>query len=381
MDIYEKITKLRDEGRRAALATISSVHGSVPSFETAKMLVRDDGTIEGSIGGGCVEAEVWQAAREVIEQGTPRTLGFNLNKNPKYDTGLVCGGSLEIFIEPLLPGSTAMGIYEELVLWRREGRRAALATIIGVHGSNSFSVSSKLLVGGDGTTIGNIGGGGVEAEVTQAAREVIEKEKPRTLVFNLDEHPEYATGQNCGGSLEIFIEPLLPVTTVYIFGAGHVGLNVYRVARIAGFEVVLADDRESYANRERFPEAREIHAEEFDRTMAQLEIPKTAFIVIATRGHRDDMRVLRWAVGTSASYIGMIGSKRKVLTIYRELEKEGIAPDALARVSAPVGLDIGARTPEEIGISVVAELIAVRRNAETAMPRMRLFRKPTQAAS
>jgi xanthine dehydrogenase accessory factor len=354
------------------LATIISVRGSIPSFEAAKMLVRDDGTIAGSIGGGCVEAEVWQAAREAIEQEKPRTLSFNLNKNPKYDTGLVCGGSLEIFIEPLLPASAAMDIYEELVRWRRDGRRAAMATVISATPSLE---AAKLLVRDDGTTVGAIGGGPVEAEVRQAAAEVIEREEPRTLSFDLEKNPQYDTGVACGGSLETFIEPLLPVSTVYIFGAGHVGFNVYRVARIAGFEVVVADDREAFANRERFPEARDVHADEFDSVMAQLVLPEAAFIVIATRGHRDDMRVLRWAANTPAHYIGMIGSKRKVTTIYRELEKEGIARDKLDRVSAPIGIDIGARTPEEIGVSVVAELIAVRRNSQSALPHLRLVRK------
>jgi xanthine dehydrogenase accessory factor len=180
--------------------------------------------------------------------------------------------------------------------------------------------------------------------------------------------------------LEIFIEPILPVATVYIFGAGHVGHNVYRVARIAGFEVVIADDREAYANRERFPDARDVYAEEFDQILPQLEPPEAAFIVIATRGHRDDMKILRWAVGTEAHYIGMIGSKRKVITIYKELEKEGVAQEKLDRVRSPIGLDIGATTPEEIAVSVVAELIAVRRNAESALPQMRLLRKLAEQA-
>ena len=376
MDIYEELVRWRHEGRRAALATIIGVRGSIPSFEAAKMLVRDDGTMAGSIGGGCVEAEVWQAAREVMEQEKPRTLAFNLNKNPKYDTGLVCGGSLEIFIEPLLPGSAVMDIYEELVRWRREGRGAALATIISAGASLE---AAKLLVRDDGVTVGAIGGGPVEAEVRQAAAEVIAREEPRTLSFDLEKNPQYDTGLAGGSSLETFIEPLLPVSTVYIFGAGHVGFNVYRVARIAGFEVVVIDDREAFANRERFPEARDVHADEFDSVMAQLVLPEAAFVVIATRGHRDDMRVLRWAANTPAHYVGMIGSKRKVVTIFRELEKEGIAADKLNRVSAPIGIDIGARTPEEIGVSVVAELIAARRNSDAALPHLRLLRKLAQA--
>jgi xanthine dehydrogenase accessory factor len=269
-----------------------------------------------------------------------------------------------------------MDIYEEIVSLRRRGLRGALATIINVRGSIPSYATAKMLISEDGTICGTIGGGCVEAEVWQAAREVIELEKPRILAFNLDKNPKYDTGLVCGGSLEIFIEPVLPTAALYIFGAGHVGLHVYRVARIAGFEVEVVDDRETYVNRERFPEARELHAEDFDRAMESMVLPETAFVVIATRGHRDDMRVLRWALNTPARYIGMIGSKRKVFTIFRELEKEGVAPEKFDRVRAPVGIDIGATTPEEIAVSVVAELIAVRRNAGAAVLHKKLLYKP-----
>jgi xanthine dehydrogenase accessory factor len=254
MDIYEQIVQLRREGRRGAVATITTVRGSIPSFQTAKMLVRDDGSIAGTVGGGCVEAEVWQAAREVMEEEKPRSLTFNLNNNPKYDTGLVCGGTLEIFIEPVLP-------------------------------------------------------------------------------------------------------PAL----LYIFGAGHVAYNLYKVARIAGFEVIVADDREGYANRERFPDAREIIVADFNDAARRPSVPESAYIVIVTRGHRDDMRVLRWAIDANARYLGMIGSRRKTIAIYKELESEGIPLEKFAGIHAPVGLEIGAVTPEEIAVAIVAEMIAVRR--------------------
>jgi len=254
-------------------------------------------------------------------------------------------------------------IYEEIIRLRREGRKAALATIINVRGSIPSFESAKMLVRDDGTISGTIGGGCVEAEVWQAAREVMEQEKARTLTFNLNHDPKYDTGLVCGGTLEIYLEPILPVQTVYLFGAGHVSVNVYRAARMAGFEVVVIDDRESYANRERFPEAKDVYAEDFDHALSQLTPNQSSYLVIVTRGHRDDMRVLRWAVDTPAKYIGMIGSQRKVIAIYKELEKEGIAAEKLARVYAPVGLDIGAITPEEIAIAIVAEMIAIRRGA------------------
>jgi len=272
MDLYEEIVRLRKDGRRGAVATIVNVRGSIPSFKTAKMLVRDDGSIVGTIGGGCVEAEVWQAAREVMESERPRTLSFDLNNDPKYDTGLVCGGTLEIFIEPILP--------------------------------------------------------------------------PAELC---------------------------------VFGAGHVATSLYRVARLVGFDVTIVDDRETYASRERFPEAQVI-AEDFDKAMARLSPSESSYIVIVTRGHRDDMRVLRWAVQTPARYVGMIGSKRKTIAIFKELEKEGLPARLFERVHAPVGLDIGAITPEEIAIAIMAELIAKRRNVERELPHMSWFQRRNTAA-
>ena len=258
-----------------------------------------------------------------------------------------------------------MDIFEEIVELRRAGRRGALATIVHARGSIPSFESAKMLVRDDGTIVGTIGGGCVEAEVWQAAREVMEEEKPRSLTFNLNHDPKYDTGLVCGGTLEIYLEPILPVQTLYLFGAGHVSVNVYRAARMTGFEVVVVDDRESYANRERFPEAKDVYAEDFERVLSQLAPNHSSYLVIVTRGHRDDMRVLRWAVGTPAKYIGMIGSQRKVIAIYKQLENEGVSPEQLARVYAPVGLDIGAITPEEIAIAVVAEMIAIRRGADS----------------
>ena len=265
----------------------------------------------------------------------------------------------------------SVDIYEEIPRLRREGRKAALATIINVRGSIPSFETAKMLVRDDGSIVGTIGGGCVEAEVWEAARLVIQNEKPQTLTFNLNNNPKYDTGLVCGGTLEVFVEPVLPVSTLYIFGAGHVAWNLYKVARIAGFDVVVIDDRETYANRERFPEARDVYADEYEHVMAQLTPSEASYMVIVTRGHRDDMRVLRWAVETPARYIGMIGSQRKVIAIYKELEKEGISPEKLARVYAPVGIEIGAITPEEIAVSIVAELIAIRRGSEAPLPHMK----------
>jgi xanthine dehydrogenase accessory factor len=248
-----------------------------------------------------------------------------------------------------------------------------VATIVNVRGSIPSFKTAKMLVRDDGSIVGTIGGGCVEAEIWQAAREVMESEKPRTLTFNLNQDPKYDTGLVCGGTLDIFVEPVLPPASLYIFGAGHVSMNLSKIAKSAGFDVTVVDDREAYANRERFPEAKEVIAENFDLAMARLAPNESSYLVIVTRGHRDDMRMLRWAVGTPARYIGMIGSKRKTITIFQELTKEGLAAELFDRVHAPVGLDIGAVTPEEIAVAITAELIAARRHVERELPHMSWF--------
>lgn len=256
-----------------------------------------------------------------------------------------------------------MDIYEEIARLRKQGRKAALATIIDVQGSIPSYESSKILVREDGSILGTVGGGCVEAEVWSVAQEVMREEKPRRLHFNLNAHPEYDTGLVCGGSLDIFIEPILATPTLYLFGGGHVALHVSRIAEIAGFDTVITDDREAFANRERFPHATATHAGPWEEILPRLEPNEFSYLVIATRGHKGDLTCLRWALSTRARYIGMVGSRRKRVEFQKVLESEGLPAAELARVHSPVGLAIGALTPEEIAVSVVAEMIALRRGA------------------
>jgi xanthine dehydrogenase accessory factor len=257
-----------------------------------------------------------------------------------------------------------MDIYDELVRLRKQGQKCALATIVQVNGSIPSYESAKLLVREDGSMIGTIGGGCVEAEVWTAAREVIDTEKPRHLTFSLGQDAAYDNGLICGGQLNIFVEPVVPQPRAFIFGGGHVSKSISKVANIAGFSTTIIDDREAFANRERFPEAEETFAEEYESVFPKLTVTSSSYLIIVTRGHRDDMRVLRWAVGTPARYISMIGSKRKTISVIHELEKEGIPRESFEKVFAPMGLEIGAESPEEIAISVVAEMIAVRRSPD-----------------
>lgn len=262
-----------------------------------------------------------------------------------------------------------MDIYEEIVRLRQQGRKAALGTIIHTQGSIPSYESSKLLIRDDGSIVGTVGGGCVEAEIWAAAREVMEQEKPRRFTFNLNADPKYDIGLTCGGTVEIFLEPILPTPVCYICGAGHVGMHLARIAAHIGFSTVVLDDRATFANRERFPQAGEIYAEPWEQACEKLTPNESSYIVIVTRGHKDDMRVLRWAVETPARYIGLIGSKRKVISIYRELERAGIPREKLERVHAPIGIEIGALTPEEIAVSIAAEMIAIRRRAPIPAPK------------
>jgi xanthine dehydrogenase accessory factor len=258
-----------------------------------------------------------------------------------------------------------MDVLEEVVRLRRLGQKCALATIVEVNGSIPSYESAKLVVREDGSMAGTIGGGCVEAEVWNAAREAMEEGKPRRLRFNLGQDAAYDNGLICGGQLEVFVEPIEPQPGCFIFGAGHISKSLARVASMLGFRTTVVDDRESYANRERFPDADEVIAGEYEEVIPRLEINGSSYLIIVTRGHRDDMRVLRHAVFTPARYIAMIGSKRKVIGVVKELEKEGIPRERFERVFGPMGLEIGAVTPEEIAVSVAAEMVAMRRNASS----------------
>jgi xanthine dehydrogenase accessory factor len=272
-----------------------------------------------------------------------------------------------------------MDIFAEIARLRREGRKAALATIIQVQGSIPSYESSKILVRDDGSILGTVGGGCVEAEVWSAAQEVMREEKPRRLHFNLNARPEYDNGLICGGSLDIFVEPILATPTVYLFGGGHVSLYVAKVAGVAGFDVVVSDDREAFASQDRFPDAVDRHAGPWEEIFPKIRVNDYSYLVIVTRGHKGDLDCLRWAVQTPARYIGMIGSKRKFIEIAKVLGSEGVPPEKLERVHSPVGLSIGALTPEEIAVSIVAEMIAVRRSALPNVPAMAYKAQARQA--
>ena len=248
------------------------------------------------------------------------------------------------------------------------GEEAALVTIVSSNGSTPQRVGAKMLVFADGRIVGTVGGGCYEHDAIGKARQVLATRKPATVKYDLNDDFAEETGLVCGGQMEVFIEPIEASPAVYIFGAGHVGYYLARLAHEAGFGVHVIDDRAAFANTERFPFAASVVVDDIPEWLARTTLPATAYAVIVTRGHRNDLDALRALAPRELRYMGLIGSRAKVARLYEQLVTEGgIDPEKLARIHAPIGLDLGAVTPQEIAVSITAELIAVRRGKAEAL--------------
>ena len=242
----------------------------------------------------------------------------------------------------------------------QQGEEVALVTIVASTGSTPQRVGAKMLVYADGRTVGTIGGGCYENDAFWKAREAIKSRRPLVLKFELNDDFAQETGLVCGGQMEVFVEPVEPSPELYVFGAGHVGYFVAKMAHEVAFKVHVVDDREKFANVERFGEGIDVVVDHIPTWLHTHQLPPTAYAVIVTRGHTHDLDALRALAATPLRYLGLIGSKAKVRRIFDALVEEGMAPDSLKAVHAPIGLDIGAITPQEIAVSILAELIAVK---------------------
>jgi xanthine dehydrogenase accessory factor len=241
------------------------------------------------------------------------------------------------------------------------GEEAALVTIVSARGSTPQRVGAKMLVFADGRTIGTIGGGCYEHDAAGKARASLQTRRPQLVEYTLSDDFAEETGLVCGGQMQVYIEPLEPSPRLFIVGAGHVARHLARLAQPTGFRTLVLDDREKFASRDRFPDVDELVVAPIPEWLERVRFPVNAYVVVVTRGHRHDWAALRTLATRDLRYLGLIGSKAKVKRIYDALLAEGIPVEALARVFAPIGLDIGAVTPEEIAVSILAELIAVRR--------------------
>jgi xanthine dehydrogenase accessory factor len=346
--LYSEIVKALEKKEQVALATLIHRIGSAPRAVGAKYLVKEDGTSVGSIGGGCVEAEVWQGAQEVMRKGEGGVLHFELTAEQLAEGGLICGGNIDIFLEPLR--EDCLDIYREMVKIKQKGGAGVLATLISINGAFYKGKGAKVLLKSSGEKVGSLSDGKqIEKKVLEEGASASKEEKPKILTLTSD-----------GQKMEILLEPIFSEPTVYIFGAGHISEQLTPLVKKVQFRVVVLDDRDIFANRQRFPDADEVMVSEFERCFDRLTIDESSYIIIVTRGHLYDGFVLEQAVKTKARYIGMIGSKKKIRTLYQNLMEKGIPKASLDRVYAPIGIDINSETPEEIAVSIVAELIKVR---------------------
>ncbi|RPI76575.1 MAG: XdhC/CoxI family protein [Desulfobacteraceae bacterium] len=345
-NIFIALNRLLEQNKKMVLARIIRQVGSAPRSVGAKCLILEDHTIIGTIGGGLLEHQAVQKAAEVMEQGRSLILQYQLKGEEIARSEMLCGGEVDVFLEPIFPEDyEAKEIFNRIAALCEQGLKGTLATRI-LSGLSHDDPGMRALLEANGTVIG-----------------------PVDALFGLDQKKYGSIKksillQKSSDAPLIFQEPVEPDAVVYIFGGGHISTFVVPLAKMAGFRVVVIDDRREFANKERFPGADEIMLIPFLEVFHHLEIGATSYIVIVTRGHTYDRDVLRMALQTKPAYIGMIGSKRKRDLIYQALRSEGVEQEKIDRVHSPIGLAIGAETPEEIAISIVAELIRERSRSQ-----------------
>ena len=345
--IYSDIIDLLTKGQPVVLARIIRQTGSAPRSVGTACLVLADGTLRGTIGGGALEYQVIQKAKEVIQSRETALLEFRLTGREVAESQMLCGGLVDVYLEPLVAqNADALEVFQQVQKVLSAGHKGALVTRIAV-GCDAEETDQRTLIKPDGSTVGGL------IDRVPASNAALKD------LLAAKEAGAWGPLEGAEDQL-LFIEPLKPDSVLFLFGAGHVSTFVAPLAAMAGFKVVLIDDREEFANSQRFPQADKIIVSPISEAFEKIDINAAAFIAIITRGHVHDHEVLEAALKKEPAYIGMIGSLRKRNLIYRSLMEAGVSAERLAQVHSPIGLAIGAETPEEIAVSIVAELIHVR---------------------
>jgi xanthine dehydrogenase accessory factor len=350
-DVYSRALEELGKNRVCVLATIIRLTGSGPRGAGTKFLIMEEGSIAGTIGGGLLEAEVIKEAKHAFETSGPGRMRLSLMGKDVAETDMICGGDVEVLLEPLFPGDEEqIKILKRCVEIRKRGGAGLLATVVNLERWEKGKCP-KVFVEKGGEKVGSLSGmKGIEDSLVGGKEQWFEKREPAiTLIKNHE-----------GEAVELFVETVLSDPLLYIFGAGHVSAQIVPLASKVGFKTVVIDDRADFADPAGFPEAKAVHCHSFEGVVARFPVDESSYIIIVTRGHLNDKTVLEQALRTGARYIGMIGSRRKKVMIYDRLLKEGFTHKDLDRIASPIGLDIGAETPEEIAVSIVAELIKVR---------------------
>jgi xanthine dehydrogenase accessory factor len=346
-EVIQEAINVLESGQPCVLATVVRTKGSTPQKSGAMLLVREDGSGIGTLGGGCVEGDIWFAAKEIMrEHGGPEFKDYYLNEDIAARDGLVCGGTMYFYLEPLWKPQDFTEIGHQLLDAYEGGEPAALATVVNVP-AGAENMGAKLLLRVDGTISGTLGDVALDSQAIELAKKVADVGAIES--FTTD------------NGVEVFIEGFTTPPTLVMVGGGHVGKATADLGHNLGYRVVVVDDRPEFANPERFPYADQTIVTDYDRWSDQEPLNVNTFVVVATRGHRYDDMALESALNTRARYIGLMGSRRKTLMIYQRLLEQGISLERLRQVRSPIGLDIGALTPEEIAVSVMSEIIMTRR--------------------
>lgn len=347
-EVIDGAIELLGDGQPCVLATVVRTKGSTPQKAGAMLLVRQDGTGVGTLGGGCVEGDIWFAAKEILRQGSgPEFKEYYLNEDVAARDGLVCGGTMYFFLEPFREASEFLPYANEVASAYEGADAVALATVVNVAEGSSTRLGAKLLLRLDGSVAGSLGTAALDSQAVEVASKLAEVGSVESLTTS--------------DGAEVFIEGFTTPPTLVMVGGGHVGKATADLAHSLGYRVLIVDDRPEFANAERFPYAEQVVVAPYDQWSSEVSLNLNSFVVVATRGHRFDDMALESALDTPSRYIGLLGSRRKTLMIYQRLVSQGTSPERLKQVRSPIGLDIGALTPEELAVSIMSEIIMVSR--------------------
>ena len=350
-EVIQEAVKLLQEEQPCVLATVVRTKGSTPQKSGSMLLVRQDGSGVGTLGGGCVEGDIWFAAREMLRHhGGPEFKDYFLNEDIAARDGLVCGGTMYFYLEPMWEPEAFLDIGNKLIDAYEGGEPVGLATVVNAPANGGTALGAKLLLLLDGSVSGTLGNPELDARAIESARRVADVGSTDSFITE--------------EGVEVFIEGFTTPPTLAVIGGGHVGKATADLANMLGYRVFIADDREEFANPGRFPYAEQTVVTKYDEWAEHLPINVNTFVVVATRGHRFDDMALESALTTRARYIGLMGSRRKNLMIYQRLLQQGVPLERLKEVHAPIGLDIGGLQPEELAVSIMSEVIMTRRGGQ-----------------
>lgn len=346
-DVFHEAINELEKSKSMVVATVVNTKGSTPQKPGAKLLVRDDGSGVGTLGGGCVEGDIWFAASQLLKRGgSTQYRDYELNEDLAAQDGLVCGGTMYFIIDPIYSPNEYLSYVQEIDAAYAGGPSVALATLMKPGEFSTMDTGAKLFMRENGETEGTLGSFELDHDAVKKARDL--------MAMGKNEHVKTRDGA------EYFLEAYTTPPQIVLCGGGHVSKAIAPLAKNLGFRVFITDDRKEFANAERFPETDIIVAKKPEDAISELPVNANTFIIIATRGHRYDNVALEAAANTPARYVGLLGSRRKTILIYEDLLRSGMSLERVRELRSPIGLDISARTPEEIAVSVISEILMFR---------------------